>query len=95
MEPARNRQLAECAVADTGLGNVEDKIRKNYRKTLGLLQRDLHGQQDGRCDLAGRGNRHHRDRAAGGRGGGHHAASPIRRPRRPTRSSTRSSAATV
>lgn len=44
MEPARNRQLAERAVADTGLGNVDDKIRKNYRKTLGLL-RDLHGRR--------------------------------------------------
>ncbi len=42
MEPARNRRLAERAVADTGIGNVEDKIRKNHRKTLGLL-RDLAG----------------------------------------------------
>ncbi len=42
MEPARNRQLAELSVRDTGVGNVEDKIRKNYRKTLGLL-RDLQG----------------------------------------------------
>ena len=42
IEPARNRALAELAVADTGVGNVEDKIRKNHRKTLGLL-RDLHG----------------------------------------------------
>lgn len=42
MEPGRNRQLAELAVQDTGLGNVEDKVRKNYRKTLGLL-RDLQG----------------------------------------------------
>lgn len=42
MEPQRNRQLAEQAVRDTGLGNVDDKIRKNYRKTLGLL-RDLKG----------------------------------------------------
>jgi sulfoacetaldehyde dehydrogenase len=40
IEPARNRELAELAVADTGIGNVEDKVRKNYRKTLGLL-RDL------------------------------------------------------
>jgi sulfoacetaldehyde dehydrogenase len=40
MEPARNRELAELAVADTGVGDVDDKIRKNYRKTLGLL-RDL------------------------------------------------------
>ncbi|PZP97942.1 MAG: sulfoacetaldehyde dehydrogenase [Variovorax paradoxus] len=42
MEPARNRALAELAVADTGIGNVDDKIRKNHRKTLGLL-RDLQG----------------------------------------------------
>ncbi len=42
MEPARNRELAEMAVADTGVGNVEDKVRKNHRKTLGLL-RDLQG----------------------------------------------------
>jgi sulfoacetaldehyde dehydrogenase len=43
MEPSRNRQLAELSVSDTGLGNVDDKFRKNYRKTLGLL-RDLHGK---------------------------------------------------
>jgi sulfoacetaldehyde dehydrogenase len=42
LEPARNRELAELAVADTGIGNVEDKVRKNHRKTFGLL-RDLHG----------------------------------------------------
>jgi sulfoacetaldehyde dehydrogenase len=42
VEPARNRELAELAVADTGIGNVEDKVRKNHRKTLGLL-RDLQG----------------------------------------------------
>ncbi len=42
MEPSRNRVLAELAVADTGIGNVEDKVRKNHRKTLGLL-RDLQG----------------------------------------------------
>ncbi|MBL8701998.1 MAG: aldehyde dehydrogenase family protein [Alphaproteobacteria bacterium] len=40
MEPGRNRELAGLAVADTGLGNVDDKILKNHRKTLGLL-RDL------------------------------------------------------
>ena len=40
LEPSRNRELAELAVADTGLGNVEDKVKKNYRKTLGLV-RDL------------------------------------------------------
>nr|MBP6854419.1 aldehyde dehydrogenase family protein [Rhodoferax sp.] len=42
IEPGRNRELAELAVADTGIGNVEDKVRKNHRKTFGLL-RDLHG----------------------------------------------------
>ncbi|MDE2120580.1 MAG: aldehyde dehydrogenase family protein [Betaproteobacteria bacterium] len=42
MEPSRNRALAELAVADSGLGNVDDKIIKNHRKTLGLL-RDLRG----------------------------------------------------
>ena len=40
MEPARNRELSELAVATTGLGRVEDKVAKNHRKTLGLL-RDL------------------------------------------------------
>lgn len=40
MSPSQNRALAERAVADTGLGNVADKIQKNHRKTLGLL-RDL------------------------------------------------------
>jgi sulfoacetaldehyde dehydrogenase len=42
LEPGRNRALAEQAVAETGLGNVADKVAKNHRKTLGLL-RDLHG----------------------------------------------------
>jgi len=42
MKPENNRALAELAVRDTGLGNVADKIRKNHRKTLGLL-RDLRG----------------------------------------------------
>lgn len=42
MEPSRNRELAEIAVRDTGLGTVEDKVNKNHRKTLGLM-RDLQG----------------------------------------------------
>jgi sulfoacetaldehyde dehydrogenase len=42
VKPENNRRLAELAVADTGLGNVADKIVKNERKTLGLL-RDLQG----------------------------------------------------
>jgi sulfoacetaldehyde dehydrogenase len=39
-EPGRARMLAEMAVARTGLGNVEDKVVKNRRKTFGTL-RDL------------------------------------------------------
>jgi sulfoacetaldehyde dehydrogenase len=42
IEPARNRELAELAVTDTDIGNIDDKIKKNFRKTLGLL-RDLKG----------------------------------------------------
>ncbi|MEC8109631.1 MAG: aldehyde dehydrogenase family protein [Pseudomonadota bacterium] len=44
MEPAQNAELAALAVAETGLGNVADKITKNHRKTLGLL-RDIKGQK--------------------------------------------------
>jgi sulfoacetaldehyde dehydrogenase len=40
LEPKRNQELAELAVADTGLGDVADKFKKNFRKTLGLI-RDL------------------------------------------------------
>ena len=39
-EPGRARELAELAVTDTGLGNVESKVIKNQRKTFGCL-RDL------------------------------------------------------
>ena len=39
-----NTELATMSVADTGLGNIEDKITKNHRKTLGLL-RDLKGKK--------------------------------------------------
>ena len=39
-EPGRARELAERAVADTGLGAVDSKIIKNQRKTFGCL-RDL------------------------------------------------------
>jgi sulfoacetaldehyde dehydrogenase len=38
--PEHARELAELAVADTGLGNVADKVVKNQRKTFGTL-RDL------------------------------------------------------
>ena len=37
-----NHLLTEMAIKDTGIGEYEDKLRKNYRKTLGLL-RDLKG----------------------------------------------------
>ena len=39
-KPERARELAELAVKDTGLGNVESKFIKNQRKTFGCL-RDL------------------------------------------------------
>ena len=39
-KPENARRLAEMAVADTGIGNVDDKIIKNQRKTFGTL-RDL------------------------------------------------------
>ena len=40
LEPKRNQELAELAVQDTGLGDVADKFKKHFRKTLGLV-RDL------------------------------------------------------
>ena len=40
IERERAEELARVAVEDTGLGNIEDKINKNQRKTLGTL-RDL------------------------------------------------------
>jgi sulfoacetaldehyde dehydrogenase len=42
VHPEHNRALAELAVRDTGLGKVADKIAKNRRKTVGLLD-DLRG----------------------------------------------------
>ncbi len=47
MEPGRNRELAELAVKDTGLGNVADKITKNHRKTLGLMRDLMHAKTTG------------------------------------------------
>jgi len=40
IKPETNYSLSKQAVECTGLGNLEDKIKKNNRKTLGLL-RDL------------------------------------------------------
>ena len=48
MKPENNRALADMAVADSGLGNAQDKFDKNYRKTLGLL-RDLKGARSVGC----------------------------------------------
>ena len=39
-KPSNNKKISNLAVSETGLGNPEDKILKNRRKTLGLL-RDL------------------------------------------------------
>ena len=39
-EPKRAKELAELAVEDTGMGNVDSKIIKNTHKTFGTL-RDL------------------------------------------------------
>ncbi len=39
-KPENARAMAELAVKDTGIGNVEDKVIKNTRKTFGTL-RDL------------------------------------------------------
>ncbi len=50
MEPVRNREMSEMAVATTGLGNVEDKITKNHRKTLGVLRDIKHSETFGIID---------------------------------------------
>ena len=39
-KPENARAMAELAVEDTGIGNIEDKVTKNTRKTFGTL-RDL------------------------------------------------------
>jgi sulfoacetaldehyde dehydrogenase len=45
--PEHARELAELAVADTGLGNVPDKIVKKQRKTFGTLRDLLRAQSVG------------------------------------------------
>src|SRR5436309_14269286 len=47
VNPEHNRRLAEIAVRDTGLGNVADKIAKNRRKTIGLLDDLRHAKSVG------------------------------------------------
>ena len=46
-KPENARELAELAVADTGLGNVADKIIKKQRKTFGTLRDLLRGRSVG------------------------------------------------
>ena len=55
--PTNNRKIAELSVETTKLGNIEDKIIKNKRKTLGLL-RDLKnkkGSPDGAIEYISQG----------------------------------------
>ena len=47
MDSERNAELAAMAVETTGLGNVKDKITKNYRKTLGVLRDIKHSKTYG------------------------------------------------
>ena len=47
--PTTNKLISNLAVETTGLGNAEDKINKNRRKTLGLL-RDLKECKNSWCD---------------------------------------------
>ncbi len=46
-KPEHARELAALAVADTGLGNVPDKIVKKQRKTFGTLRDLLRGKSVG------------------------------------------------
>lgn len=46
-KPEHAREVAELAVADTGLGNVPDKIIKKQRKTFGTLRDLLRGKSVG------------------------------------------------
>ncbi len=47
MDDQTNKTLCELAVAETGLGNVADKITKNKRKTLGLMRDIKHAKTVG------------------------------------------------
>jgi sulfoacetaldehyde dehydrogenase len=41
-KPENARRLADQAVADTGIGNADDKVIKNQRKTFGTLRDLMH-----------------------------------------------------
>ena len=49
-ESQRCRELAELAVRTTGLGNVDDKVAKNTRKTFGTLRDLLRAKTVGAID---------------------------------------------
>ena len=66
-KPEHARELAELAVADTGLGNVADKVSKNQRKTFGTLRDLLRARSVGVIE-EDRGERHRQIRQARGRG---------------------------
>ena len=82
--PEHARALAELAVADTGLGNVADKITKNQRKTFGTLRDLLRVRTVGVIEEDPRA-RHRQIRQARGRGRRAHARRPTRRRPRSTR----------
>ncbi len=66
-KPEHARELAALAVADTGLGNVPDKIVKNQRKTFGTLARSV-ARQIGRHHRGRQDEGHRQIRKADGRG---------------------------
>jgi len=49
-KPENARAMAELAVEDTGIGNVEDKVTKNTRKTFGTLRDLMRVQTVGKID---------------------------------------------
>jgi len=49
-KPENARAMAELAVEDTGIGNVEDKVIKNTRKTFGTLRDLLRVKTVGKID---------------------------------------------
>ena len=51
-QPANARAMAELAVKDTGIGNVEDKVIKNTRKTFGTLRDLMRVRTVGKIDEA-------------------------------------------
>ena len=78
MEPARNRGSPSSRCADTGLGNVGGQGPQEPSQDARPAARP-EGREIGRRDRRGQGDRHRRDRAAGGRGLRRSRRRPIRR----------------